>query len=549
MGQDIGIIQEGYLPEISVSPTVIDFGDTNPPSPKQVTVTSNSKWVYSKGADWDNIIASSSPAATTISGSHTYSTTTQNTVTFTPGTTVTPSPGIPAAGEPLTTTAVFTTTDNNPAVADSKTVTINSITPLFFELISTDAILPTWERSTFNVQANTNAYWRVISSEGTGSLIENATPWGLKSATILLPENTIWSNDSSPEFRNITINTLYGPNSSLGSSGDSFILKKPGKYIGEYSHNMTSLNWDSDTNVSVNVTGSFAEDEIEVYAYDVTNSKKIASKTIPAKQVASQGTVELTVPGNDTWFQRTVNIRLTHPYDNRAVNIGSAAIQISDYSLAYSSTNMPTLIPGETNTYNLTFVGKTTPFQVRAMIDGKQFSTSSNNSNLSKGIIMYENKTSSSRAISFEYNHPVNGWTYLFDRVQRLPLPTFTQISGPTGWANRGSVTNLIGAVYEVSGTWEQPLYVYTCIRSAGYGSEYIAKAVTTIPVNTSGSTYRLTITSQNTFQDNTADTVGISTHLILHTRSDLDGQLMGIMATGPTKILLDWRLSSDSKA
>ncbi len=159
VGEDIQIEQEHFDPALSVSPLVIDFGNTTAPGPEEVLVTSNAQWTVTGGAGFDVISSGMTPNP---GGTNDPASPTQTVLTFGPVLYLSPA-SLPAAGEVITTATIETINHAPAASAPPVDVTLKRTIPAEFNFTDVPASIA---RTGGNaaVTASTNAAWYAIES-------------------------------------------------------------------------------------------------------------------------------------------------------------------------------------------------------------------------------------------------------------------------------------------------------------------------------------------------------------------------------------------------
>lgn len=411
-GQDIVITQNHVNPSLKLDKSKIDFGNAVTPAFQTVKVTSNSKWTFTTSGNWSNVVNTASPNAGTVNGSHTYHSTTDGSVQFTPKA-WTAATGTPAAGTSYSGTATFTTTDHSPASAAApQPVEIVRTVPMFFKLNTTSA---TAARAGQNVavSVSTNAAWNATPSAGTALANQGQAAYGTRSANVYIAANTTWSTTTSAVNREVTVTAKYGMNtSSIGTAGGSFKVTQPGYYISSSSRTLAPSPSEA-TNAYITLAGAYPQMEVRVW--NVTaNAQLGSSTTIAGLESGSRNSNNITVAANASWSSRVLRMEYKHPINGWTTVAGGTATQAGyNPTLTASGT-----AAGGGFTVTVTGTGYGPELQLRCAVNNVQISGSVITT-LAKGTttsrtqtvkVPNNSSTTAARTVQIQYNR--NGtWT------------------------------------------------------------------------------------------------------------------------------------------
>lgn len=372
IGLPIAVQQKHPDIALAVDKTNIAFGSQETPGTQSVKVTSNAEWQYTTSGSWTDAVASASPTDGTTQGSHTYhNPATDVLVNLTPKT-WTPTLGVtPPAGTNYLAEATFTTQTGSSSGEKTHRLNISRMMPAFFTQGPFSPTSVPRIGDIVRVHANTNAVWQVTPSIGNVQT-DGPAIYEAKFVDITIPENTTWASGTTPENRNISINTKYGINaSSLTETGGSATVTQPGYYIASaYYTPSTTPPSDQATTTTVGITGAYPQIRIRIWNKTI-NEAETAEKMIEASEGA-EGTNTLDVPPNETWNPKELAWQYWHPGKSQWINIADSQVQ-KGYEVTASDATQVTAIAGGQSTVSLT--GWRPDIEVRLLVDGAEHTT------------------------------------------------------------------------------------------------------------------------------------------------------------------------------
>lgn len=311
-GREFAITQKFVAPNLTLSKTLHDFGNTKSPTPLVINVSSNAKWKYTTEAGW-SAVGSADLIATNTYGEHKYYNNPINTTIEITPTEYPAGDGTLPAGWEYTKKLKFETTDHGgnagPSV-HSQEITLKRAIPAHFNFKSISHTSIGRKGRTITATVETNAFWKVAPESGKGeaSVIKERANWSIQTAEFKIGENKEWAPGTTAVNRKVRVNATYGITNDPREDGSYIEVTQPGYFISKVEKvSPGTLSATSNNNTSIKISGAAPDINVRVGYYEGATFKVLSTGTVLAHEsdvVKESG--NLNVGPNESWTSRDV---------------------------------------------------------------------------------------------------------------------------------------------------------------------------------------------------------------------------------------------------